>query len=83
MVVTLLIIIVLILILGGDAIANLIIYGVVGVLKLSVLIGGLGLLYLIVTNISDKVFLVLLVVVMAAFTMWAIINTYLKETHED
>ena len=83
MIVTLLIIIVLILILGGDTIANLLIYGVVGGLKIGVLIGGLGLLYLIVTNISDKVFLVLLVVFMAAFTMWAIITTYLEETHED
>jgi len=83
MIVALLIIIVLILILGGDAIANLIIYGVVGILKLSVLIGGLGLLYLIVTNMSDKVFLVLLVVFMAGVTMWTIINMYLEETHED
>ena len=83
MVVTLLIIIVLILILGGDVIANLIIYGVAGLLKIGILIGGLGLLYLIVTSIPSKVFLVLLVVFMAGVTMWAIINTYLEETHED
>ncbi len=83
MIVTLLIIIVLILILGGDVIANLIIYGVVGLLKLGALIGGLGLLYLIVTNISDKMFLVLLVVAMAGGTMWTIISMYLEETNED
>ena len=75
--------IIIVLILGGEALANLIIYGAVGLLKLGGLIGGLGLLYLIVTNMPDKVFLVLLVVAMAGGTMWTIITMYLEETHED